>query len=74
MKHLKCKEDVWYTNTYYNIVEYILDKGSKYFPNFFYRKHILSGKDIYLPKWISKRVYDRLEKESADMIKNLKFE
>lgn len=69
MKIISCKENKWYSNYFYDIIEWYHGFLARFFPRLLYRHIMFDGRWIYWDRWISKRTNDRIEKEAEELSK-----
>ena len=73
MKVIRFKNNRWYTNILYNITNYLLGLGRKYFFKTFYRQEIVDGHIIFMDRWITQREMDAASKWADEMNEKIKW-
>lgn len=73
-KTIKLKEDLRWLETRYKLLAWLLKIGMRFMPFWFCYKPQLDGKILTLPKWITQRQREALDKRVEELMTNLKFD
>lgn len=74
MKIIKLDENNPYTYQMYDFLDWLFDNGRAYLPWIFLRKGNLDGHVVRIPRWITKREMDTIDKRVKGWIENIKWE
>lgn len=74
MKIIKFDPKSPYSEQLYDTLDDILEFGMNYLPFIFLKKVYLDGKMLQLPRWITKRRMDEIDKRTQDLMNNLNWE
>ena len=73
-KVVKLKEDSKWLEWKYSVLDSFFLWGNRRLPFIFMYSGYLDGKKIWLPKWITLRQSEKIDKWVQDCIKNIKWE
>jgi hypothetical protein len=74
MKIIKLNENNPYKEYLYDYLDWILEFGNNYLSFVFLKKLYLDGHILHLPRWITKKRMDDIDKEVQDLIDHLNWE
>ena len=74
MKIIKLDEENPYVEYFYDALDRILYLGAEYLPFIFLKKVYLDGHKMHLPRWITKKHMDSIDKKVQDLMNNLNWE
>ena len=74
MKIIKFDPKSSYAELMYYRMNKILEFGWKYLPFIFLKKVYLDGRQLELPRWITKKQMDEIDKRTQDLMNNLNWE
>ena len=58
----------------HNVFGPIINFGERYLKFIFFKRHILDGHFVYLPRWITKEKYEMAEKDAEELFEKTKWE
>lgn len=59
-----------YIEYFYDTIEFYLNIGNTYLPFIFMKLHVVNAEEIKLPKWITEREWNILNKKTQKFAKN----
>jgi hypothetical protein len=74
MKIIKLDENNPYSYQLYDALDAIIFFGNEYLPWIFLKKVYLDGKELQLPRWITKKQMDIIDKDVQDLMNELNWE
>lgn len=74
MKIIKIDTKNPYSDQVYDILDKILYYGSEYLPIIFLKKVYLDGEEFYLPRWITQKHMNTIDKRTQELMNNLNWE
>lgn len=74
MKIITFKSVNFYADTAYSVLDFIYEFGMRYLPIIFLKKVQVDGKIIYLPRWITRKRMDMIDKDTQDLMNKLNWE
>jgi hypothetical protein len=73
MKIIKLDIDSVYSNQIYNILDNILYWGAERLPFIFLKKVYFDGEKYQLPRWITKRHFDTIDRRTRKLMSDLNW-
>ena len=74
MKIIKFSKDNPNAENMYDFLDSILEFGMRYLPFIFLKKVYLDGHKLQLPRWITKKRMDKIDKRTQQLMKNINWE
>jgi hypothetical protein len=71
MKIIKINENNPYREYLYDYLDWILEFGNNYLQFIFMKKVYLNNQKLYLPRWITQREMNNINKKTQNLIKKL---
>ena len=74
MKIIKLDENNPYTYQLYDTLDSIIFFGNEHLPWIFLKKVTLDGEQLQLPRWITKKQMDLIDKDVQELMNELNWE
>lgn len=74
MKIIEFNPKYRYADMAYEKLDRILEFGMNYLPFIFLKKVYLDGHELQLPRWITKKRMEQIDKRTQELMNNLNWE